>query len=326
MTERRSTIVQADFLVDLAVVLTRKMEERGMTVPPVASVEDLGHHFLNRLRREILPRKRRCLTSTQLTIKIPSLSTEDQRGLERIREASERGEDLWPHLSHLVTKNAADGMLAVFGAHHLHLRDVPPPPTKHWLVNDGFNDRSKNILIAVVRRDEMLWVDVLPHGAADAPWSKAHLIEIVRDEWPRVLGPSLGVSRAPPMPERDHDLARRSGVTPITVLSDGQMYIGPGGGVTTGRMGPDKTDPDAPVVSSLVRDAFDDLVEDVLALQEHLVDAADNLRESARRFGKRGRVLRLKLVDIEPFVVRERGGAQWTFPPRREMRIYHPHG
>jgi hypothetical protein len=111
-------------------------------------------------------------------------------------------------------------MLHDFGLHHLHLGTA--------LDATGLIARTGDLLIVLVRPDDVYLIDVRAHGC----WSQQDLIEIIHVNWSHVLAQfriNIEPSGQPVTSEQRANLRRRR-MNAAIEMPDGVVYAGIGGG------------------------------------------------------------------------------------------------
>lgn len=155
-------------------------------------VQDLLIAYYTWSSRQISARARTVHVSSQLEARRETLAVDVQAGLAAVLDFAHRGIDLRPHLStgsacgFDATARARPGrrradvdlLLGSWGLHHLHLSTQLRP--------GGRAKRTKEVLIAAVRREEFFALDVVPHGAGNDRWwtVRPDLLSIMASNWP----------------------------------------------------------------------------------------------------------------------------------------------
>ncbi|MFS4436807.1 hypothetical protein ACMA5I_01200 [Paracoccaceae bacterium GXU_MW_L88] len=117
-----------------------------------------------------------------------------------------------------------DLMLNDWGVHHLHISTV--------VQDDGFVERSDDIIFAIFRRDHVFLIDIMTHK----DWAKEHIMRVIVRNWPemdfvRKLKGVVGLSRSISDEER---LALRKVQANTPTEIDGKVYAASEGMVTSG--------------------------------------------------------------------------------------------
>lgn len=155
-------------------------------------------------------------------------------GYNQIVSEIESGIDLTPRCSRQQTRKSGytDPMLLDWGIYHLHLGTDTIQNGR----NKGLIQGHKEILFVFVTDEVVYIIDVFDHSS----WFKQKVLEIVHDNWPKLLDTwkidrdviDLGFN--PTDEERKH-LRERNVNSPIQL--GGNIYLGPGGGLTTAGSG-----------------------------------------------------------------------------------------
>lgn len=215
--------VVADFAADLRNHAASELEGAGYKIP-VGDDPDRAIYVLMSLRRRWLPQRPRTVIESDALSKA-KLSPALREGVDRVRDAIERGADLRPFQSRLVTEEAEyqDLMLNDWGIHHFHLG-----PFHEGAKSCG---RINELLFAWVEEDRALLIDVRDHSS----FEEQALLEIINNEWPDVLGRFIvAIGSVDPDPRgRERRALRKAGVSLLTSLSDGKVLRPLGGGSST---------------------------------------------------------------------------------------------
>jgi hypothetical protein len=207
-------------------------------------VDDLIAIYLNWVYRTIRPRPRRVHRSGELAVN--PLASSHAAALAGIEADFAAGNDVTKYLSRSVAKDgfvgkvtlAAKGnrkrpvakspqfdlMLIDWGVHHLHLGTV--------VEADGFIQRTKPVLFAAVRADDVYFIDIFKHG----DWSDQRAVEVLVGNWPdaELVHELKGASGlAHPVSKDDRKQLRENAINSF-VEFNGKVYVGPGGMVANG--------------------------------------------------------------------------------------------
>lgn len=219
--------VHADFESDLRAALGAKLAQLDYPVAESATAHETAMTYFNVVRRRIEPGRREVRWSRELQRKKAVLPKEQRRALHRITSLCGEGRDLNPFLSlTLNDPEYPDAFMSDWGMHHLHLGlpsgRVPKDPR--------FVCRGRELLIALVAREAMHLVDVVPHGQ----WELQELVEILHRNWPKVIAHARcpGVSAASPVSPATRK-AMRGRCVLLTEMTDGTVYAPIGGGAAT---------------------------------------------------------------------------------------------
>lgn len=218
--------VEADFLEDMRQEILGQLRELGYAPDAGSDLEKLSLQYFNVLHRLIQPQPRRVKRSQELEAR--GLEQAVSQVVDSIATRSTRGEDLRPFLSRRILEpNLYDPLLNDWGIHHLHLgSDVPEP--------DGFVKRRGELLYVMVRPDALYFIDILGHGA---DFANRVLLEIVHRNWPELIArfraPPQVLSLNPDFTDEQRLRFRKGGLQTAIQLSDGTIYISPGGGYSS---------------------------------------------------------------------------------------------
>jgi hypothetical protein len=195
---------------------------------------ELLHIYFNWKQRTIDPQPREVHVSKVLASNPVAAEPRYRNAVRTLKKNLVTGEDVNPHLSsevmvgyeafeegkEIAEREDYDLMLNAWGIHHLHLSVAMRP--------HGFVKRTKHVLFAVVRTNDVYLIDILPHGEEyKTVWASKHLIETIIEEWPdakiaRVMPGALGVERT--LNEEEILQARNSGWT-TSFPYKGKVYM-----------------------------------------------------------------------------------------------------
>ncbi|MDC0719941.1 hypothetical protein POL25_23785 [Nannocystis sp. bb15-2] len=201
-------------------LLKQDLQRRGYAVPSNEPAEQIAFKHANVKLRDIeaIPR---------LVLRASGFSCPQQydAALQEIARKATTGEPLTPHLSRrLLDLNFNDRLINDWGIHHLHLGDV--------VEGDGFIKRTGPLLFALVQPQRFLMIGILPHDS----WTDEHLMETVLSNWPDELQrfEMKGViGLASPVSPAERAKLRAANVGIPLQLSNGKVYVPPGGGPAT---------------------------------------------------------------------------------------------
>lgn len=208
--------IDVDFWKDCVMWMRHELAALGHT-PPANDIE-VAAHYVNLQRRRVRPRIRSVFIAKGLLV-----PAEQRAAFDALLRKMSAAEDLNPHLSRSVLRDANydDALLNDWGMHHFHLGTR--------FEGDGFVERSDDVVCAIVHWDRIYVAGIRRHG----DWAAHELIDAVDENWPELLTPlALNGDGSRYSPEQ-HKLARRSGLSPVTVLRDGRAVMAPGGGIST---------------------------------------------------------------------------------------------
>ncbi|KPZ27069.1 MULTISPECIES: hypothetical protein [Pseudomonas syringae group] len=185
---------------------------------------DIELRYANFLRRNVTSQKRKVYISKYL-----QCPKEYETPYNLILQKILIGELISPHLSRNLKKpDYSDLFLNDWGIHHLHLSTE--------IEKDGFCKRTEFVLLVIFEKDFALVIDIRPHGSENPTlWVQKNILDIVLCSWPEWISRfrlrGLGASRN--ITEQEHLNLRKSRLNTQIKLSDGNTYMGPGGGITT---------------------------------------------------------------------------------------------
>jgi hypothetical protein len=214
--------IDVDFQSDLIRWCTKQLMAGGYHCKVDPKTPDLPVlQYFNVLHKHIPAKPRRVKRSPQFRC-----PTENRPGLARFLRKVRRGDRLMAHASSLIKRaDFGDLMLNDWGIHHFHLGIT--------VQNDGFVERTDNLLFALVTEGALHCIDILPHadGAGLPNFAEQRLVEIVHVNWPEFLAHAIppGTQGFAMMKETLAGL-RKAGLLTLTVMSDGTTYLPPGGG------------------------------------------------------------------------------------------------
>ena len=121
--------------------------------------------------------------SQELEQKIKSNNNpSDINGLQLIIQKLRNGLDVTPHLSRSVkNKLYNDALYNDWKLYHMHLGTT--------IENDGYVNRTENVLFAFRDKNIIYLIDVLPHGNGNIPWTNEDLLRIIDNNWSFLLKP-----------------------------------------------------------------------------------------------------------------------------------------
>lgn len=188
--------------------------------PPSNDLTDCALLLFKLERR--CPEARPRQTKLAATFAVPD---ELRRGVELLREAIHRGDDLKPYLSRGTFKvEKSDGLLDDWGILHLHLGER--------FQADGLIEGTKIVAFVLVRDDCVYFIEALPHGrGCKDVWFRENLIHLIDQNWPELL-PSNGSPMSPDVlsPQERRSL-RLKNVNVTVAKPSGEVIFAPGGGL-----------------------------------------------------------------------------------------------
>lgn len=245
--------------------------------------------FINFRKRVIDPKPRKVFISNKL--RCPE---EHLKVFVEFKEKIERGDDLTPYLSKGIKRlESYDKLLNDWGIHHFHLGSV-------WETESEIT-RTGPLLFALVTEDSFYMIDIKEHGS----WVNTDLVEILHNNWPHLLSPFKvqGIA-GPSISQETRELLRKGNITTTIEVSDGTVYMPPGGGLTT-------------TGSSMFDTVFHDQYRHALRECEKAI--IGNITQLALEAGKHGMLLgkklhfKLDLTKGELTVVEVNSGASFQF-------------
>lgn len=206
----------------------------------VQHLSDPLFRWLDFRLRYIDPMPRQILVSNKFPKRLPSSV---EVGLHMLERLFREGGDTNPYQSkslvrfndHSGKKRAkrTDFLWADWGISHLHLSDIPIPNDEHFAPR-ACSDGEAWLLFCIVVGDTVGFIDIRKHED-DSVFSDPDLIKTVRDSWPSYMDKfrlnGIMPGKVPPTSDEIAKL-RKNGVAAFSVI-DGEVFIGPGMGVTS---------------------------------------------------------------------------------------------
>lgn len=229
-----TTTIEADFREDARAHLLAELDAARFDVPSdvVADVEDVARFYFNIRWKMLSPRRRRVHRSRQLVARARTLAPATRQVVNAIERKSVAGEPLAPFLSERLTRmpDYDDPLLNEWGIHHLHLGGSQPRA-------NGYVPRSGELLFVYAKADDLYLLDVCNHQS----FLDDELVDVIHTNWQHVIEPFRAVGftvdkeddAATPEMRR---MARRSGLSMLTRVADGTVYVAPGGGYMSNRL------------------------------------------------------------------------------------------
>ena len=215
-----------DFVADLVSMMCQDMERLGYDVEDLGSNDRIARCFFNVQRRRVSQEPRSVAKADAFHCPI-----EVAEGLRNLEAKIEKGDDINPHQSRtLKSSDYEDALFNDWGFHHFHLGLVAEP--------DGFIERTGPVLIARVLPSAVHMLDVRDHGkGAKPPWSAQKLLEDYHRNWPHHMESVRLRGVTEPTPFSDEQVAqmRKAGLTIVSGMPDGSVYMPLGGGYTSAR-------------------------------------------------------------------------------------------
>ena len=187
------------FKSDLANMIKRQFDQRGIRYDNNMDVCGLASRYLEMLNRRIVPMRRSVHFSEEIHDSLGALRR--QADMEQLEGAADAwGALFWLH--HLLAEGenvngflsrgidsatgsrSRDGLLWDYGMHHFHLNKKVEP--------SGFVKRSDYLLYAVMTEENAYFVDVRPHqDPHNLGWVRQDLLNIVHSNWPELIEPRI---------------------------------------------------------------------------------------------------------------------------------------
>jgi len=141
------------------------------------------------------------------------------------------GSDLKPFMSKRIMdlSQEQDTMLSDWGIFHLHLSMIPDNR------DNRFYARSDQLLLLRVDEETAYLLTTIKHKGVQNMWTLKNYLEIVHSNWPEsiVKYKLEGMRLSPPISESEHAVLRKTHAVTGTELSDGTLYLCPGGGYSS---------------------------------------------------------------------------------------------
>lgn len=218
--------VVIDFLSDWAELQRGELVKLGIKTSAGASAQDVSFAYWNVRRRFVEAHPRAVLLADTF-----SCPASVEPGLRRLRDRFDRGDDVnlcqSTALRSVDHPTFDDRLLNDWGIHHFHLGEVSPSnPT----------GRSKELLFSVVKETAVYFIGVGVHEAN--AWTNVELIEVIHRNWPELIRRWKCDCWDADLLSKDDmrklrgrgGKKRKTGFTFPVTLSDGTVYVSPGGG------------------------------------------------------------------------------------------------
>lgn len=220
--------IETNFIEDVRALYGARLTALGYTLPDATGDARKDAHrilvdYWNAQVRRIPLRPRTVHWSNELRARVPTLSSALQASLQDVEQGCRAGVDLTPRLSRKLTKRKFnDKMLHDWGIHHLHLGDD--------LDEDGFIERTDDVLFVLRRPDDIYFLDVRPHGE----WADDAFVEIVHDNWPGVIkAHRLDGLSGHMLSKEERETLRSKNMNAGVFTKDGTHYAALGGGLVS---------------------------------------------------------------------------------------------
>jgi len=212
-------LAPTSFLDDWTRELRRCLREHGVRDADALEGRTVDLLYFAWLLRRIEDRPRRVREAQGLIV-----PDQHATGYAHMVAAANAGGPLWPYQSRRLKRaESHDGMFNDWAIHHFHLGAT--------LKGDGYVSRTKEVVLAIVGPDDLLVLDIRPHGSGhELLWVEEDLLEIVLENWPGLFrGLSLSVSGSE-LTRAQRRKLRGAGLNATVTLSNGKTYGPPGGG------------------------------------------------------------------------------------------------
>jgi hypothetical protein len=198
----------------------------GLTLSQSRTLEENTDRHLNAKRR--IPRQAARTIHESKELRIPSQYATDYSALAKlIRE----GGDFEPYLSRDIRKKALDKndpLLNRGGIQHLHFR----------------RGGSDDVLFVKITDTDVFVIQALPHVYRQV-WVNTSLLQILHENWPETAEGRVAGIPGEPLPATERLALQDRNENFATAMSDGTVYLSPGGGVTkSGQCFDDRVDSD----------------------------------------------------------------------------------
>lgn len=149
---------------------------------------------------------------------------ENKEGLENLKRKMLNGDNINPHLSRINKHvDRQDMMLYEWGIYHFHLG-----PT---IEEDGYIQRTGNVLYAYIDGNKIYYIGVYPHGK----WSDKDLIEKIHTNFPEAIAvyKLQNAALEVDINSQERKQLRDAHINMGVRMADGTTYLGPGMGFTS---------------------------------------------------------------------------------------------
>ena len=163
--------IQINLFEELANIFRQDLEDLGYSTTSLRTPEEVTMMYVTTYERLVSKRVRSIEFANGF--QVPSHL---QSGFDLLCEKFRNGCSVYPHLSRTTDKmDFQDKMLFDWGIHHFHLGTV--------IENDGYVNRTGDVLYAIVSEDKVRCLVIQPHNH----WADKDLLEIVLANWPELL-------------------------------------------------------------------------------------------------------------------------------------------
>ena len=173
--------------------------------------------YLNYRSKLVIAKPRNVVLSKQF-----SISSENKKGFDRLKEKLINGEDVNAYLSKSsIIANSVDGMLDYFGIKHFHLGEI---------VKNDFIKRTGEIALGLVTDSEVFFVVSKQHGKGYGDiWYEKDVLEIIHKEKPNLISHCKVenmIEISPTISDtKDIKYYRNSNINGAITLDDGSTYM-----------------------------------------------------------------------------------------------------
>ena len=215
------------------------------------SLENDTLRYLSACRRIPVPKPRTVHESRELSI--PSCYRQNYEALKALISS---GADLRPYLSKDILKKECpdrnDGLLNADGIQHLHFKTTG----------------TKHTLFCRITESDVFMIQALPHDE-DHVWVDTNLLQILHNNWPKELASDKLQALLPEVfPTDKRHALRGQNANFITTMTDGTVYLAPGGGQMASGDSPDDLT------------MCDSIFKELKALQEQVTANAASIRSA----------------------------------------------
>ncbi len=212
--------IQLNLLDDLDEFCEKNLEEHGIKRK---DMNDPTMDYCRLQRRLIDVHKRRVYKPSGF-----AYPNKYEKQLQYLQYCIETGKNLNPFMTRRIKNLQLEDMLLYdWNIYHFHLSDILD------IKNDGFMERSDQLLMAYVTTDAIYFLKIVPHDEIPSHlWANKEYIQIIRDNWPWLIEKNLlkGVSLSQKITEEEYYNLRKAHISTFTELTDGSLYGVIGGG------------------------------------------------------------------------------------------------
>lgn len=210
-------MLEADFYEDFQEFSYQNLKRLGLKN---VDKDRAVHQYFNYLLREIKPKPRRILYSSEF-----QCPAGYEMALQEFEDKVVQGKPLWPFMSDKVLRADYDDLLLNdWNIHHFHL--------SRRYRDDGFVGRSNYNIFARVMDDTVYALQIYDHNAEHL-YCKQEMVRIMRDNWPELLEDNRiqGFARLQEeIDDEKYEMLRQAHISSFVDLGEGEMYGLIGGG------------------------------------------------------------------------------------------------